>query len=108
TAPNWLIGLFEYLSETARILLWVFGAIVVAFAAIWTYRFARSRRIDDGAEEPSAVSHVQDLDIRPASLPADIGEAALALLSQGRAREALSLLYRGALSHAVHRFSVVI
>jgi hypothetical protein len=48
------------------------------------------------------------LDIRPTSLPADIGAAALALLDAGRARDALSLLYRGALSRAVHRHGALI
>jgi hypothetical protein len=48
------------------------------------------------------------MDIRPDSLPDDIGAAALALLESGRTRDALSLLYRGALSRAVHRYGVPI
>jgi hypothetical protein len=48
------------------------------------------------------------MDIRPESLPDDIGTAALALAEAGKTREALSLLYRGALSRAVHRFGVSI
>jgi hypothetical protein len=48
------------------------------------------------------------MDISPESLPEDIGAAALALLEAGRTRDALSLLYRGALSRAVHRHGVLI
>ena len=54
------------------------------------------------------VSAVQGLDIRPESLPENIGAAALELLEAGREREALSLLYRGALSRAVHRHGIAI
>ena len=54
------------------------------------------------------VTRIGDMDIRPESLPADIGAAALALAEAGKTREALSLLYRGALSRAVHRFGAAI
>ena len=43
------------------------------------------------------------MDIRPESLPEDVAAAALALIGGGRMREALGLLYRGALSALVHR-----
>jgi hypothetical protein len=56
----------------------------------------------------ATAARESQLDLRPASLPEDIGAAALALLEAGRTREALSLLYRGALSRAVHRFGAVI
>jgi hypothetical protein len=42
------------------------------------------------------------LDIAPESLPPDIAATAARLLGEGRMREALSLLYRGALSSLVH------
>jgi hypothetical protein len=51
---------------------------------------------------------VRDLDIRPESLPPDIGAAALALWEQGEKRAALALLYRGLLSRLVHVHSVPI
>jgi hypothetical protein len=53
-------------------------------------------------------SHVQSLDIRPESLPVQIGEAAAALWQRGDYRAALSLLYRGALSRLVHEHGVPI
>jgi hypothetical protein len=46
------------------------------------------------------------MEIAPEKLPADVGAAALALARAGRLREALGLLYRGALSDLVHRRGV--
>jgi hypothetical protein len=106
--PNWIVGLFQFISQAAGVLLWVAGGIGLAIAAIWVYRAVSARRSEQGLPIPRTVSHVQDLDIRPDSLPADVGGAALELLAAGRTRESLSLLYRGALSRAVHNFSVAI
>ena len=105
-APKWIVGLFQFVSQGASIFLWVAGGVGLALAAIWVYRVVKDRRPTPHPTSPSVVSHLQDLDIRPASLPADVGAAALALLADGRTRESLSLLYRGALSRAVHNFSV--
>jgi hypothetical protein len=107
-APAWILGLFQFLSQAAGFLLWVAGGIGLAFAAVWIYRVIKARRPAISAVTPRALSQFQDLDIRPDSLPVDVGGAALALLTAGRTREALSLLYRGALSRAVHTFSVPI
>ena len=96
------------MSQAASLLLWVAGGICLAVAAIWVYRVLNARRSARRPPATNAASHVQDLDIRPASLPADVGAAALALLAAGLTRESLSLLYRGALSRAVHNFSVAI
>ena len=72
--------------------------------AIWVIRTLSARSPAGRAPPPPAVSRVSGLDIRPDSLPEDVGAAALALLEAERTRDALSLLYRGALSRAVHRF----
>jgi hypothetical protein len=53
-------------------------------------------------------THIGSLDIRPESLPDDIGGAARALWQRGEQRAALSLLYRGALSRLVHGHGVPI
>src|SRR6202000_1197205 len=50
----------------------------------------------------AAPTHVQDLDIRPESLPENVGAAARGLWEGGDHRAALSLLYRGLLSRLVH------
>jgi len=51
---------------------------------------------------------VRDLDVRPESLPDDVGAAAWVLWQAGRVPEALSLLYRGALSRLIHQYRVPI
>lgn len=105
-APPWIIGLFQFLSQATRALLWVAGAIGLAIALVWIQRLLRARGVTTRLVQTVPVSHVGGWDVRPDSLPADVGAAALALLEAGSTREALSLLYRAALSRAVHRFGI--
>jgi hypothetical protein len=108
-APSWIVSLFLFLSESTSLLIWVAGAIGLAIAAVWVYRLVKSRQSAPRVVAARATaSRVQNFDISPHSLPADVGAAALGLLEAGRTREALSLLYRGALSRAVHRFAAVV
>ena len=51
---------------------------------------------------------MRDLDIRPESLPDDVGGAGRALWERGEHRAALALLYRGLLSRLVHVYAVPI
>lgn len=106
--PPWIEGLFEYLGQTGSVLLWVVSAIAAAVAVIWAYRTFNGRIPAPRFLRGPGVARVGEMDIRPESLPADIGAAALALAEAGKTRQALSLLYRGALSRAVHRFGVPI
>jgi hypothetical protein len=106
SAP-WGVGLFEFLSQSSSVLLWALGAVAAAVAIVWS---ARALTAPIRMEEIAlpVVSRLRDMDLNPASLPADVGAAALALFEAGRNREALSLLYRAALSRAVFRHGVVI
>ena len=99
-APDlaWLRSLVRWMSETGRWLVWLAGAIAVALLAVYLKRWLALRGDADGARTLALPSHVGDLDIRPDSLPDDIGAAVRALWQRGEARAALSLLYRGALS----------
>ena len=104
--PMWIVGFFQYLAQAGGLLLWVAGAIAVAIVGVWLYRVAKLHAPPMARRAIAPTNQVRDLDIRPSSLPDDVGAAALELLTAGRVREALSLLYRGALSRAVHRFGV--
>ena len=106
--PSWAGGFFDFLARSLSVLLWTAGIAGAAFAAVWVIRWLRSLPPVVEPEPPALVRSVSGLDIRPASLPEDIGAAALALLEGQRTREALSLLYRGALSRAVHRYGAAI
>ena len=102
------MGLFEFLGQTSSVLLWVAGAVGAAIAAVWAVRTLKGRSPARRRAGPAGRSTRGTARHPPASLPADIGAAALALLDAGRARDALSLLYRGALSRAVHRHGALI
>jgi hypothetical protein len=93
------LGIF--LAVLARALLWTLAALGVAWLLWLAARYARTWQGPRAAgyRPPDALF---GLDIRPASLPADVAAAALALCAEERVREALSLLYRGALSWLVH------
>src|SRR5262245_175805 len=106
---GWIGDFFSWFGTTARVLMWILIGLLIAVLVVWILRFVRG--IDKrGALGPAmfAPTHVRDLDIRPESLPADIGAAALALWEQGEHRASLSLLYRGLLSRLAHTFSVPI
>jgi len=105
---RWLRELVRWLAESARLLVWLAGAIAVALLLVFLRRWIREHA-DDGRSRALALpSHVRDLDIRPESLPDDIGAAARELWQRGEQRAALSLLYRGALSRLVHGHGVPI
>ncbi|MBI2313694.1 MAG: hypothetical protein HYU77_14435 [Betaproteobacteria bacterium] len=98
----WWVKLFgeigRILAHLSEALLWalvLFGvALVLIHYRRWIGFFSRpAPRVADVAPE-----QLFGLDLRPESLPADIPGAARDLWQQGRHREALSLLYRGALS----------
>lgn len=96
---NWFTDLMGVLAELFRIAAWIgLGVLLVALALL----LARQRRGEKNAPEPAAPTTLFGLAINPESLPADIVAAARAALAAGQLREALSLLYRGALSTLVH------
>lgn len=105
---HWFRGLFAWIAESARLLVWVLCGIAVALLAIFIARLVRGRGLPRVPKQFVAPSHVRDLDIRPESLPDDVGAAALALWERGEQRAALALLYRGTLSRLVHVHTVPI
>lgn len=104
---NWWMNLISSLSVGLRVALWLAMAALF-IVVVLRLRDWLQRRSGGPALAPLAPTHIGTLDIRPASLPEDIGAAALALLERGETRAALSLLYRGALSRLVHTHGVPI
>ena len=105
---EWLAALAGFINDTSRFLLWGGAVVLVALALVGARHVIRLRAFQRRARAASAVSHVRDLDVRPESLPDDVGAAAWALWQAGRVPEALSLLYRGALSRLIHQHRVPI
>lgn len=105
---DWLAKLGLWLSETARVLMWIGGMLAIALLLVGVRRWVQVRKGLSHAHRAPPPSHVQSLDIRPESLPQEIGAAAAQLWQRGEHRAALSLLYRGALSRLVHAHAVPI
>ncbi|MDB6008522.1 MAG: hypothetical protein JWL65_772 [Gammaproteobacteria bacterium] len=105
---NWLADAFGWFASTARALLWVSGVLLVGILALYIKRFVESRGERSVPLRFSMPTHVRDLDIRPESLPDDVGGAALELWERGEHRAALALLYRGLLSRLAHVHAVPI
>ncbi|MGQ3054184.1 MAG: DUF4129 domain-containing protein [Roseateles sp.] len=104
---RWWLDLIGNLSAGLRVAIWLVGAGLL----IWVLLRLRDwlgRGSGGAALQAEPPTHVGTLDIRPESLPADIGVAALSLWQRGEERAALSLLYRGALSRLAHGYGVPI
>ncbi len=83
-------------------LLWILVAAGVVALVVAGLRRVRAPERDSAAV-PAPPPVLFGLDIRPETLPADVVAAARALWAEGRAAEALGLLYRGALANLVGR-----
>jgi hypothetical protein len=99
-------GIGYALAKAAEVLLWIAAAALLAYALWWAARmmprFGRAA-LAEPYRPPAALF---GMELAPETLPPDVGAAAAALAREGRLREALSLLYRGALSELVHKRSV--
>ena len=104
----WLVALARWLAESGRVVVWLLAAVVLAVIVVTARRWLAVHGDPIGRRGARLPSHVRELDIRPESLPADIGIAVRELWLAGERRAALSLLYRGALSRLVHSYQVAI
>lgn len=103
--PDWLrwIGnLFGWIAQVSRVLVWLIIAALIAAVVLVVVRILQKGRGLASTKGFVAPTHVQDLDIRPESLPDDIGATARTLWDTGDRRAALALLYRGMLSRLAH------
>lgn len=105
--PFW-VSLARWLAEGGRGIVWLLGAIALAVALVAARRWLAVHGEAVNARGARLPSHVRELDIRPESLPDDIGAAVRELWLAGERRAALSLLYRGTLSRLVHSYEVAI
>jgi hypothetical protein len=99
---SWIGGFFGWIAESTRVLIWVGAAALAGLVVVYLTRIARTQMGSAGDDAFVAPTHVRDLDIRPESLPSDIGGAARQLWDRGDHRAALALLYRGMLSRLAH------
>ncbi len=100
TDLDWLREIGEWAAAAMRVTMWLLLAIL-AMAVVWLLaKRAGGGRADVSADLPP--QQLFGLAISPDSLPDDVIAAALAAIAEGHLREAVSLLYRGALSYLVH------
>jgi hypothetical protein len=98
----WIAGFFRWFGQSARLLVWASAGLLAGLLLVYLVRTVRPRLEPRTTLRNLAPTHVQSLDIRPESLPADIGHAARVLWERGEHRAALALLYRGLLSRLAH------
>jgi hypothetical protein len=105
---DWVVGLFHWLDQSTRVVIWGAAVVLAALLVVFTVRVLRTGTSALQQQPFVAPTHVRDLDIRPETLPADVGAAASALWDRGEHRAALALLYRGLLSRFAHIHQVPI
>ena len=102
---SWLRALGYALAKAGEILMWVGAGVLIAYTLWWASRMLpRFRGPPPEPYRPPAA--LFGMDLAPEKLPPDVGAAAAALAREGKLREALGLLYRGALSELVHKRGV--
>jgi hypothetical protein len=99
---KWIVQLFRFIAQYSRALIWTAVIALAIWLVAYFIRGLAARNARDSIGRVVTPTHVRDLDIRPESLPADIGAAARALWDAGQRRAALALLYRGLLSRLAH------
>ena len=100
--PAFWRALSLLLGKGAEVVLWIGVVLLVAIALYYLSKFRPEPRLRNAPayRPPDALF---GFDLAPESLPDDVAGTAQELARAGRLREALSLLYRGALSSLVHR-----
>src|SRR5262249_13701967 len=76
---SWLFELVSWVAQSARLLMWVAIAVLIGLLATYLIRLFRLKQAAAKPVRITAPTHVQDLDIRPESLPDNIGTAARGL-----------------------------
>jgi hypothetical protein len=103
-----LEGFFRGVAYVLRAGAWVLAGLGIVLLVLTLHYWWRIRAPRFKAVSAQLPVRVGGLDIRPETLPDDIGAEARRLWIAGDAAGALSLLYRGALSALVLRFSAAI
>jgi hypothetical protein len=92
---SWWKQIVRWSAQIARAAAWVTAACAIGFALYQLAKYLRARSLRTSPR--ARPEFLFGLDVRAGSLPDDVAGAAGNAARAGRVREALSLLYRGAL-----------
>lgn len=93
------------IAKALQALFWIAVAAALAYLLWWASKLLPLVR-EPRREPYRPPTALFGMELAPDKLPPDVAAAAAALAGQGRLRDALSLLYRGALSELVHKRGV--
>lgn len=97
-------NIIHFISNILKMLLWAVLIVLLLMAFIYRKRIlAMLKPSGNKKEMPAKPDVLFGMDVRPDSLPDDIAGTVRTLWQQGEHRDALSLLYRGALVQLIHR-----
>jgi len=102
--PDFSFGL--WLAKLAEFVLWGLVAAAVLYALWWIVQMLPRYRRSPRPERYQAPASLFGMELAPEKLPTDVPSAVMKLLSEGKSREALGLLYRASLSRLVHQRGV--
>jgi Domain of unknown function (DUF4129) len=103
-----LAEFMQYLASLAEFILWLAAFVLIVLMVVYRSRWLHLFSARSSPPESIIPERLFGLDVRQEHLPADIVAAAMALWSGGRVLEAISLLYRGALSRLMIGHGVMI
>jgi hypothetical protein len=104
----WFAGLFRWIGQSGRLVVWVLAAMLAAGIVVYLLRLLRDRGPRDAAAPSLAPTHVRELDIRPQSLPADIGAAYAAPVRESTTEGESVTLARGCLPASGGEFAAAL
>jgi hypothetical protein len=102
SASDFWANVGAFFAQISEALLWIAVAAGVVALLFFLRRYL-PRFLADNPDRYRPPDALFGLAVTPESLPDDVAGTAARLAREGRLREALSLLYRGALSVLVHR-----
>jgi hypothetical protein len=100
-ALGFLLSILGYIAMAAGLI------VLIVLLIRWSARF-RLPALPAHAPPPPPPTLIFGLDISPHSLPTDLLGTARSTWASGQTKKALSLLYRGALSHLTHHLALPI
>jgi hypothetical protein len=98
-------GIGYAIARALEVLFWILIAAAAAYLLWWASKLL-PRALEPRREPYRPPAALFGMDLSPDKLPPDVAAAAAGLAREGRLREALSLLYRGALTELVHKRGV--